>query len=489
MITEELRALYKSHYGTPPSKAEPLQQAGSGRRYYRLYGETPSRPTVIGVCGVSTDENEAFIYLSNFFREQGLPVPQVLDQSADGLCYLQEDLGDLSLFEAISEGRASGSFSQREVQLLTATIRLLPHIQYCGTQGLAYERCYPVKAFDEQSVMWDLNYFKYCFLKATLPDFREDMLENDFTRLARTLVNLDKEQNARTFMYRDFQSRNIMIKDGAPWFIDFQGGRCGPIYYDVASFLGQAKANFPTELRRQLIQEYINALGNYRTVPSTDDFWQRLRLFVLFRQMQVLGVYGLRGYFEQKPHFLQSIPFALNNIRHLLSEPFDDYPYLSSLLLRLAETDKQKTKQPTNSTEGQLTVTVWSFAYKRGIPADESGNHGGFVFDCRAIHNPGRYEQFRHLTGRDKAVMDFLEQDGEMARFLEHVHALLDMSVQRYLKRKFTSLVVCFGCTGGQHRSVYAAQKTAEYLAHTYPEATIRLIHREQGIHETLNKS
>ena len=280
-------------------------------------------------------------------------------------------------------------------------------------------------------------------------------------------------------MYRDFQSRNVMIKDGEPWLIDFQGGRKGPFYYDVASFLWQAKANYPESLRQELLQEYLDALRVYCKIDET-EFYSQLRHFVLFRTMQVLGAYGFRGYFEKKPHFMQSIPFAIENLRQLLQHPYPEYPYLCEVLQQLTELKQFKDQQ-----KKPLVVKVMSFAYKKGIPDDTTGNGGGYVFDCRAINNPGKYDRYKPFIGLDKPVILFLEEDGEILTFLKHVYALVDASVKRYMERGFTNLSVCFGCTGGQHRSVYAAQHLAEHLNEKFG-VEINLIHREQNIQQTL---
>ena len=466
-----LRQLYLIYIGHEPESIEAFPSSGSNRRYFRLAGQ----PTLIGVRGESAEENRAFIYLAGHFRKQGLPVPQVYAHSDDYLYYLQEDLGDTLLFDKLGTKSREDEASAELFQLLRKVIRLLPVLQYKGAEGLDFGQCYPQPAFNRRSVLWDLNYFKYCFLKATGIDFQEDRLEDDFQAMAEVLL----EEDTPTFMYRDFQSRNVMLRGDAPWFIDFQGGRRGPVYYDVASFLWQAKANFPDNLRQALVDEYIDALRPFRPVDEV-RFKKRLRHFVLFRTLQVLGTYGFRGYFERKPHFLQSVPYALANLRNLLQEPYEEYPYLSDLLRRMTELERFSPAPPTD----HLVVRVTSFAYPKGIPEDPSGNGGGFVFDCRAIHNPGRYAPYKSLTGRDEPVVRFLEEDGEILTFLDHVYALVDASVRRYLKRGFTSLCVSFGCTGGQHRSVYAAQHLARHLHDTFG-VHVELWHREQGIKET----
>ena len=468
--TDILRQLYISYTERAPQAILPFPSAGSNRKYFRLTGQ----PTLVGVYGESADENRTFVYLANHFRKQGLPVPQVHVCSADELCYLQEDLGDIALFDVLTKSPREEDLNARERSLLRETIRLLPALQYRGAEGLDFDRCYPQPAFNRRSVLWDLNYFKYCFLKATGMDFQEDRLEDDFQAMADILL----QEDTPTFMYRDFQSRNVMLREDRPWFIDFQGGRRGPVYYDVASFLWQAKANLPDTLRQALVDEYIDALKEYRTVDET-RFKALLRHFVLFRTLQVLGCYGFRGYFERKPHFLQSVPYALDNLRHLLKDPYPEYPYLADLLRQITASARFA---PAPSV-GHLVVRVASFAYPKGIPEDPSGNGGGFVFDCRAIHNPGRYDAYKSLTGLDEPVIRFLEEDGEILTFLQHVYALVDASVQRYLKRGFTSLCVSFGCTGGRHRSVYAAQHLAQHLHDTFG-VEVDLHHREQDIRQ-----
>lgn len=286
-----------------------------------------------------------------------------------------------------------------------------------------------------------------------------------------------------TFMYRDFQSRNVMIKDGAPWFIDFQGGRKGPFFYDVASFLWQAKAKFPETLRNELLEEYIDALCKYKPVDR-DYFFNQLRHFVLFRTLQVLGAYGFRGYFEKKPHFIQSVPYAIENLRQLLHNEYPEYPYLCSVLRELTELKQFKD----DLKKRQLTVKVMSFAYKKGIPDDPTGNGGGYVFDCRAVNNPGKYERYKPFTGLDEPVIRFLEEDGEIFPFLDAAYSLVDASVKRYMERGFSNLSICFGCTGGQHRSVYSAQHMAEHLNKKFG-IKVELIHREQNIEQTFERT
>ena len=349
-----LKDLYKKVAGCEPESITEMPSSGSNRRYFRLSGTR----TLIGVVGTCREENEAFIYMDRHFRNKGIPVPEVYAFSDDRMSYVQEDLGDELLFNAIEKGRKTSVFSDEEKQLLAKTIRLLPDIQFAGADGMDFGYCYPAAEFDSRSIMWDLNYFKYCFLKATGLEFLEDKLEDDFQKMTDVLLR----SSSATFMYPDFQSRNVMIRDGQPWFIDFQGGRKGPFYYDVASFLWQAKANLPDSLRRELVKEYISALRKYQPVDEA-YFYAQLRHFVLFRTLQVLGAYGFRGYFEKKPHFIQSVPFAIENLRNLLKEPYPEYPYLSKVLTELVNM-----KQFSDDLQKRmLTVKVMSLEKKKGI--------------------------------------------------------------------------------------------------------------------------
>lgn len=507
---EQLTLLYKAYTGHDPLFCEAITGSGSNRQYFRL--TDADGHSVIGVVGTSRDENHAFCYLSRHFTLRQLPVPQVLIESEDGLRYLQTDLGDVSLFDALKNGReAGGRYTQAERELLRRTIAQLPNLQIRGARGLDFSHCYPQAEMDRTNVLFDLNYFKYCFLKATGLDFHEMKLEASFQLMAKDIV----EDQQEAFLYRDFQARNVMLDaEGNPWFIDFQGGRKGPIQYDLASFLWQASARYSSELRRELIDVYIESLKQYTEV-NEQKFRQRLQLFVLFRLLQVLGAYGFRGYFERKKHFLESIPPAMQNLRELLSEEDGcPYPYLREVLTALVELpqfapqpemplqreDGYKTADvnvykphPADGPatfskydgKGPLVVKVFSFSYKKGIPEDESGNGGGYVFDCRSTHNPGRYEPYKKLTGLDEPVIRFLEDDGEILTFLESVYKLADAHVQRYIQRGFTSLMFSFGCTGGQHRSVYSAQHLAEHL-HKKFGIEVRVCHREQGISSTL---
>ncbi len=511
---DDLRKLYWQWSGKQATQCQEIKGSGSNRSYYRLTAENGE--SVIGVVGTSRDENHAFIYLARHFTQRKLPVPRVLAVSDDGLRYLQTDLGNTSLFDALKKGReAGGRYTQSERELLRRTIAQLPNLQIRGARGLDFSHCYPQAEMDRTNVLFDLNYFKYCFLKPVNIDFHELKLEASFQLMAKDLTEGDDGLgNTPSFLYRDFQARNVMLDaDNNPWFIDFQGGRRGPVQYDVASFLWQASAQYSPELRQELIDVYIQSLKQYTEVNEA-RFREKLSLFVLFRLLQVLGAYGFRGYFERKRHFLESIPPAMQNLRQLLAEGGCPYPYLNQVLTDLVgqpqfaplpqepatRADGYKTTENNPYTahpadgpatfskydgRGPLRVRVFSFSYRKGIPEDESGNGGGYVFDCRSTHNPGRYEPYKKLTGLDEPVIRFLEDDGEILNFLESVYRLADAHVRRYMQRGFTDLMFSFGCTGGQHRSVYCAQHLAERLNKEFGVEVV-INHREQGINQTL---
>ena len=471
-----MEQLYKTYYGVAPESITPLTGSASNRRYFRI---SSASGTCIGAVGTDRLENEAFIALSRHFRSKGISVPEVFAVSEDGMSYIQEDLGAEVLFDRLQKARKSGEGLDEVEDLLCRTMAELPKIQFEGGHGLDFSICYPQPSFDRRMVMFDLNYFKYCFLKATGLEFNEVKLQDDFERFADDLLEDDMD----TFMYRDFNARNVMICDGRPCFIDFQGERRGPIYYDVASFVWQARAAYPDCLKERMVKSYLEGLSEYMTI-SRELFDRRLRLFILFRLLQVLGAYGFRGWTEHKANFVTSIPAAIDSLKVLISNGFESYPYLVETLRKMTGLSRFTSISPE---DGKLEVKVYSFSFKRGVPYDPSGNGGGYVFDCRSIHNPGRYEPYKKLTGRDEPVIRFLEDDGEITGFLEHVYGVVDPHVETYMRRGFTSLMVSFGCTGGQHRSVYCAEHLAHHLASIFPDVRIRLIHREQGIEEMVN--
>jgi aminoglycoside/choline kinase family phosphotransferase len=474
IILQNIRNLYKNWCGYEPYKVEALPESGSYRKYFRLYGVDN---TAIAVHNPDEKENTAFIKFSEHFLSKKLPVPQMYMQDLSKNIYLQEDLGNTTLYDHIKEVRTGIEFPDELIEVYKKVIDELLRFQLVGSEGFDYNYCYPRSAFDEQSMMWDLNYFKYYFLKLAKISFDEQSLEDDFRKFTRFLLQAPHDY----FLYRDFQSRNVMLKEGNPFFIDYQGGRKGALQYDLASVLYDAKADIPEEVRMQLRDHYIDKLA-LRQAFDRDQFNAYYSAYVLIRIMQAMGAYGFRGFYEKKTHFLQSIPLAVNNLKYLLQtvEMPTHVPELWKVLQSLC--DSEELKKYSNQ-DKKLTVSIHSFSYRKGIPEDESGNGGGFVFDCRAIHNPGRYEQYVHFTGRDVPVIEFLEKEDEMNRFLQSVFPLVDASVEKYTERGFSSLMVSFGCTGGQHRSIYSAEKLAKHLRSKY-RIKIILNHREQGIVE-----
>lgn len=479
--TATLTELCHKHIGLGEWSFKLIKGEGSNRKYYR-FTNNANGETCIGVVGEDRKENEAFIYLSEKFKSKGLPVPQFIACSDNHMVYIQEDLGDTALFSLLQESGKEGHYTEKVLDLLKQILAWLPVLQFEGGEDLDFNQCYPQAEMDKRAIMWDLNYFKYCFLKIANVKFSEPLLEDDFERFTSSILKMPYHN----FMVRDFQSRNVMVKDGTTYFIDYQGGRKGPFLYDVASFVWQAKANFPKEIKDTLVDTYYEALKNYINLPR-ESFDELLQEMVLFRTLQVLGAYGFRGLIEKKKHFIESIPFAINNLKELLkTKVADRYPHLKEVLAELCKKEEFQQKQMKETEKNELTVKVYSFSYKKGIPEDTSGNGGGYVFDCRGVHNPGKYDQYKPLTGRDLPVIEFLEKDGEILTFLESVYALADAHVSRYIERGFSSLMFCFGCTGGQHRSVYSAQHTAEHIAKKFG-VKVELIHREQKIEEKFN--
>ena len=469
-IKDQLIRLFESYFKEEVTFFELLPASGSYREYARIKSINHQ---VIGAYNQDIKENRAFLEFSTHFRNKNIPVPQIYAVNSNMDCYLQEDLGNTTLFDFISTTRENEGFSTEIVEEYKKVLRELPRIQLIAGKDIDYSVCYPREAFDKQSMMWDLNYFKYYFLKLAKIPFDEQALENDFQSFSNYLLAVDNN----AFLYRDFQSRNVMLKDGKVYFIDYQGGRKGALQYDLASLLYDAKANIPEANREELLEFYLDELGKYKKVER-EKFKDLLGGYVLIRIMQAMGAYGFRGFYEKKEHFLKSIPFALKNLEMLLAKNTIQVklPELLKVLKAVTESVFLKTISPSNE---RLTVRISSFSYKKGIPNDPSGNGGGFVFDCRAIHNPGRYLEFKHLTGKDPQVQKFLEEKSTMRDFISTTQVLVTQSVEVYISRGFTHLCVNFGCTGGQHRSVYAAEKLAEYLRNNYP-VTVVLQHVEQ---------
>ena len=451
---------------------QPIAESGSSRKYYRV---KTSEASVIGTFNANVEENEAFFYLTEHFGRIDLPVPKLLAVNEDRNCYLQSDQGDDTLFSHIQHALAAGKYDAHTVDLFKLTLDQLVRFQIEGHRGLDYSKVYPMPCFDKSAVMDDLDYFKYYFVKPHAEIvFNETRLKAEFNAFA----DLVCQANNDFFMYRDFQSRNVMIDHDKPCFIDYQGGRCGPLQYDVVSLLYQVKAQMPQSLRDELLEHYKKALSAYLD-PSAVEFDKYYPYYVYLRLLQVLGAYGFRGLIQKKAHFIESIPYALKELTTWNEKyPLESYPELQSVILQLPTANCQLL------TANGLTVTINSFSFKKGYPDDFSGNGGGFVFDCRALPNPGREPQFKTKTGRDWEVVEYLMEKPQTHVFLDHVKAIVGQSIDNYLERHFSNLMVSFGCTGGQHRSVFFAQSIADWIKATYPSVIVKVNHIEQKIHE-----
>ncbi len=452
-----LNKLFEQHFRAPAKRVQPLQGelGGSGRKIIRLSNEKSS---AIGILYGVREENLAFLTFSKHFRKRGLPVPEIYGEDLDQGAYLEEDLGDTTLFEFLSKNRQGEQVSPRVVEAYRKVVAVLPRFQVEAGRDLDYGVCYPCASFDRQSITWDLNYFKYYFLRLAGIPFSESSLESDFGRLTDFLLSA----NCDYFLYRDFQSRNIMLPGGEPYFVDYQGGRKGALQYDIASLLYDAKADLPPDLRQQLLDHYLDELEEYVAIDR-DTFLRHYYAYVYVRIMQALGAYGFRGFYERKAHFLQSVPYALKNLRWLLHNarlPIE----LPTLMAAFGSMLSSEKLYGLAGQADSLTVRVFSFSFHKGLPKDESGNGGGFIFDGRSLPNPGREERFKDLTGKDQPVIDYLNQADGVHQFLANAMSLLDASIANYQERGFKNLMVSFGCTGGQHRSVFLAEQMAKRL-------------------------
>lgn len=472
---EVLKKLFEKHFRLPPTLVQPLQGelGGSGRKIIRL---STDQFTAIGILYDVREENVAFIEFSRHFRKHGLPVPEIYAEDLKHGAYLEEDFGGATLFEFLSQHRQGADIAPQAIAAYRKVVEILPRFQVEAGRDLNYKICYPRASFDRQSIAWDLNYFKYYFLRLASIPFNEQMLERDFSRLTKYLLSADRDY----FLYRDFQSRNVMLRDGQPFFLDYQGGRKGALQYDIASLLYDAKADLPPELRRQLLDHYLDNLTRHIDLDR-EKFLQFYYPYVYVRIMQALGAYGFRGFYERKEHFLQSVPYALKNLRWLLNNvqlPIT-LPSLTEAFKGIVGSEKLQSLGAESAKSELLTVRVFSFSYHKGLPQDESGNGGGFVFDARSLPNPGREERFKALTGRDAAVIDYLNQEKSVHHFFDSAKSLVDASVSAYQNRGFKHLMVSFGCTGGQHRSVYLADRLAGHLREQ-SGLNVEVRHREQ---------
>ena len=482
---ERLKELFAAWASEPCAECLAIgASSGSSRRYYRLVGTAHQ---CVGAVADNIPENRAFFAYTRHLYANGMPVPELYLVDSDERHYLQQDLGDQTLYGLLYEKKQKGrGFDAEMLALYRQALADLAAIQQAGAD-LDFSVAYPRAAFDRRSILWDLNYFKYHFLKLLDIPFDEEPLENDFNTLADYLLSADTGY----FLYRDFNPRNIMVdsksrslevsKSRSLFYIDYQGGRQGAAQYDVASLLYSAKSDLPDPIRRELLGHYLDVRGLKGDARRqwTDHYYA----YVLVRILQTLGAYGYRGLFQRKPYFLQSIPLAVNNLRTLVQ----DHPLPIALpeISRIVETfhetshDNRTTfNEPSNETA--LQVSVSSFSYKQGLPEDRSGNGGGHIFDCRALPNPGRYPEYKTYTGKDRPVIEFLQREEAVSTFLDHAEAIVSQSVDKYLERHFTHLFVAFGCTGGQHRSVYCAEQLAARLRQRYPTVNVVVTHREQ---------
>jgi len=468
-----LKRFFEKKFGVAAEQIRPLQGnlGGSGRVLLRLTG---GGFNAIGVVYGVREENAAFLEFTRHFRAKGLPVPEIYAQDLKAGVYLEEDLGDTTLFDSLSANRAGAAIGPAAMEAYRKVVATLPRFQVEAGKDLNYSVCYPRASFDRQSINWDLNYFKYYFLRLAAIPFSEQALERDFSRLTKFLLGADQNY----FLYRDFQSRNVMLRDGQPYFLDYQGGRKGALQYDIASLLYDGKADLPPEMRQELLDYYLDCLSGYIDL-NRDKFMEHYYAFVYVRIMQALGAYGFRGFYERKPHFLQSVPYALKNLRWLAHHV--KLPIALPALLESFHAMLQSEKLLGLAAQaGGLTVRVFSFSFHREKPVDESGNGGGFVFDGRGLPNPGREDRFRPLTGKDAPVAEYLGSQASVQEYLQHALALVDGTVATYRARGFENLMVSFGCTGGQHRSVYLAERTTEHLRAQGVEVVLKHIELEK---------
>jgi aminoglycoside/choline kinase family phosphotransferase len=462
---KKLQNLFHDWAGEEISSFNLITGSGSNRQYFRITGKNKS---VIGVIGEDINENQAFLAFTKHFKKHGLNVPEIYSADEREGIYLLQDLGNVSLFSLLPATTGLGNINEDLKSVYKRVLDDLIRFQIVAGKDLDYSVCFPRGKFDRQSMQWDLNYFKYYYLKLAYILFHEQALEDDFKALIDFLALAESDH----FMYRDFQARNIMIFENQPWYIDYQGGRKGPLQYDVASLLFQAKADLPFAFREQMLEYYISQLKNHISVDR-NTFIPLYYGFVLIRTLQVLGAYGYRGFFEKKAHFIGSIDYALENVRWLLKnvEFSIKIPELSKCLEAMIGQDRKLKKKRGSE---NLTVEIRTFSYlQQGIPEDKSGHGGGFVFDCRVLPNPGRLEEFRKLSGLDQSVKDLLEGHAEVDKFIDNVFRVVSQSVDKYIERGFNHLSVDFGCTGGQHRSVYVAERIYEKIKNKY---NIRLI-------------
>ena len=482
-IIEEIKDLFSRHSDAHICNVEKLPQSGSDRFYYRVFcNDNTSKDSFscIATHGTNLKENSTFVNFSRHFKSHNSPVPEIFVVNEEGSIYLQEDFGDDSLLKKLEEN----GHNDYVYDLYKKSLKALAEMQISADASFDYNWCITSKEFGKQAILNDLLYFKYYFLDTLKIPYDKEQLINDFEALSNYLAYVDHKY----FMFRDFQSRNIMIKNDEVNFIDYQGGMKGALQYDVASLLWQAKADLSDEWKESLLIYYMDCVDNIFEKPiDRIRFVSQYNGYILIRMLQVLGAYGFRGLFERKSHFLTSIPLALRNLKWFINNKqtgisLVEFERLLNLIVEDEVVHRFETKIANTSTP--LVVRISSFSYlQSGYPVDQTKNGGGFVFDCRGILNPGRIDVYKEQTGRDKDVKDYLEQQTRMNEFLINVFNMVDIAVEDYISRDFENLSVNFGCTGGRHRSVYAADALTRHLRNKYG-VKIELSHLVQNIYE-----
>ncbi len=473
----QLTQLFENWSVTKATNMEQLAASGSDRRYFRIQGEDKS---AIGTYNADFKENRAFIRFTQHFHKKGLKVPAVYAENLSSGIYLQEDLGDLQLFGLLP--REGEEFSEELIVLFQKVLKALANLQIEGGKDFDYNICYPRAAFDKQSMLWDLNYFKHYFVRLAKVTFDESALEDEFQKFAEYLLQADCQH----FLFRDFQSRNVMIYKGEPYFIDYQGGRKGALQYDVASLLYQAKGNIPDKIKESLLDYYMDYVSTLMPMER-ENFRKMYYAYALIRCLQTLGAYGFRGLYERKEHFITSIPGSIENLKkHKTKENLSEtFPEMYQIFNQIISNKSLKGYDKSKSKNSKLTVFVNSFSYKKEIPTDDE-NGGGFVFDCRFIDNPGRIDMYKKQTGRDLPVIEYLKQNTQIDWYLTSLYPIIDKAIETYVERGFSSLYISFGCTGGQHRSVYSADQCAKHIAEKY-KIKVALKHIEQDAKKWIN--
>lgn len=469
-IRTTVEQAYLKWRGTAPGIITRLPQSGSDRVYFRLlYGDEH----VIGAYNPSREENDAFVGFSNHFRSKGLPVPEIYVYYPDERVYFLEDLGDSNLFTWLAQRSDEERFNQETEALFLTVASDLVRIQTEGIKGLDLSLCYPHRSFDRQSMVWDLNYYKYMFLKLIGAPFNEIKLERDFEALTRFLLDAGQEY----FLFRDFQTANIMIRDGKPWYIDYQGGRLGAPQYDIASLVYDAKAYIPSGIREKTLERHLDLFAAATGKPR-ESLAKYSGAFTLIRLMQALGAFGFRGLHENKPTFSESIVPAVELMNDLLwgGKLHIDLPELT----KASESVPLQRKYRILSHYQELVkINIESFSYVRGRSVNyDTGS--GFVFDCRGLRNPVLESDLRERTGLDPEVAEFFGNDDEAVAFAGDCSNIIRNTLPMMRRKGILEIHAAFGCVGGQHRSVWCAARVASMLS-AMPGVTVTVNHTGLG--------